>query len=91
MGDLGRFLLQKLLEVCPLRSQPRGKGTNKALFPLPTSRELLLELKPDLSVAEIDWVVCVCLSLNSLWGCNVAYRDPPNAGQKRCLWSWLPW
>ena len=85
MGDLGRFLLQKLLEVCPLRSQPRGKGTNKALFPLPTSRELILELKPDLSVAEIDWVVCVCLSLNSLWGCNVAYRDPPNAVQKRCL------
>ena len=68
LGSVGHVLLQKLLEVLPLRSQAKGEGKTRNLFPLPTSSEFILELKPELTKDELDWSICLMLSLNSLWG-----------------------
>lgn len=85
MGSLGHALFQKLLEVLPLRSQPMGEGKARTLFPLPTSKEFILELQPGLTEDELAWTLCVCWSLNSLWGEALTNDSPPNSCQKRCL------
>ena len=82
---LGEFLLQPLLDVAPLRSQPTGEGNSRSLFPLPTSKNVLLELKPDLSEDEASWTLCLCFSLNSLWGGDLSNALTPNNCQKKCL------
>ena len=76
---------KKLLEVLPLRSQPMGEGKARTLFPLPTSKEFILELQPGLTEDELAWTLCVCWSLNSLWGGALTNESPPNSCQKRCL------
>lgn len=85
MGSMGQVLLQELLEVLPLRSQYTGGVGRKALFPLPSSIEFLLEIEPDLSVDESSWVLCLIFSLNSLWGAELSNQQRPNTCQKRCL------
>eukprot|EP00435_Cladocopium_sp_Y103_P061691 s362_g23.t1 len=85
LGSVGQCLLQYLLEVLPLRSQPTGEGKSRSLFPLPTSSEIFLEMNPDLCDDDVSWMSCLCLSLNSLWGDSVINEGRPNACQLRCL------
>eukprot|EP00438_Fugacium_kawagutii_P035425 Skav206960 [mRNA] locus=scaffold255:97287:103925:- [translate_table: standard] len=87
-GDLvngGFFLFQRLLEVVPLCSQPTGKVEPKAVFPLPTSRSILIENFPELSESELCWLLCVCVSLNSFWGGDVFSERSLNPIRKNCL------
>ena len=81
----GSRIVQGLLEVLPLRSQTTGKGEKLALFPLPTSRSFLLAHFPELSLVEVDWLICVCLSLNSTWGGMIENEKEINKVQEVCL------
>ena len=85
LGDHGSFLLQRLLEVLPLRSQPKGRTDSRSLFPLPSSRSLLEFAFPDLSERELDWLRCVVISLNSLWGGDLDSEKAISSSQKACL------
>ena len=85
LGSCGHVLLRELLGVISLRSQPTGRRDGKALFPLPTSRRVLKEHVPLVTEDEMDWMVVVCLSLNSMWGDLVYWDGCPHAGQVTCL------
>ena len=82
---LGGQVLQRFLEVLPLRSQPTGAGIFGDLFPVPTSKDVLLDLFPDLDPDDCCWFVCVCLGLNSVWGGTLFNDSPPNQVQTLCL------
>ena len=85
LGSCGPWLLQKVLEVLPLRSKFTGKATCRTLFPLPTSRSILCEAFPSLSDDEMTWLVCVCMGLNSMWG-ETTFSDSPIRGcQGHCI------
>eukprot|EP00438_Fugacium_kawagutii_P016687 Skav223981 [mRNA] locus=scaffold1107:398003:399442:- [translate_table: standard] len=56
-----------------------------AIFPLPTSRDMLVRVLNDPPVNVLTWVLCMCLSLNSLWGSALHSDREPNAAQLRCL------
>eukprot|EP00438_Fugacium_kawagutii_P011158 Skav227732 [mRNA] locus=scaffold3513:12968:18204:+ [translate_table: standard] len=83
--DCGGFLLHRLLEVLPLRSKPRVRTEKVAIFPLPTSRSVLMEFAPTLCESELTWLLCVCLSLNSLWGEQLHHDGAPVGAQAACL------
>eukprot|EP00438_Fugacium_kawagutii_P032712 Skav229132 [mRNA] locus=scaffold1875:29835:33416:+ [translate_table: standard] len=85
LKQVGPVLLQRLLECLPLRSKPTGKGSSKSLFPLPTSRSCYVELGLDFDDEGLSWLQSVCLCLNSLWGEDLFYDGPMNAGQRQCL------
>eukprot|EP00438_Fugacium_kawagutii_P031430 Skav205780 [mRNA] locus=scaffold1714:813079:816645:- [translate_table: standard] len=85
LGECSPKLLQRLLEVLPLRSKPTGKRNRSSLFPLPTSRDVLLQHLVGTDELELSWLLCVCLSLNSLWGDDVFYNGPVSDIQKICL------
>ena len=85
LGECGCLLQQYILEAIPLRSQSTGKRNSKSLFPLPTSRDVFVALDPPLSVNELSWMVCVCVSLNSLWGEEVFWDCPPIGCQVECV------
>eukprot|EP00438_Fugacium_kawagutii_P006828 Skav227026 [mRNA] locus=scaffold456:236256:249187:+ [translate_table: standard] len=84
-GSLGQILLGKLLEVLPLRSKSTGKPGNKSLFPLPTSSSVLLGVCPGICDDVVGWVLCMCLSLNSLWGGDLHFDGHVNDAQRLCL------
>lgn len=71
LGGCGPVLLQSVLEVLPLRSKTMERVEHSKLFPLPTSRDTLLGVHPDLTDDEMSWLLCVNLSLNSVWGCSL--------------------
>ena len=83
--DLGVVVAQRLLEVFPLRSKSKGRRCPKDIFPLPTSKGLLEHLFPNLDVRSFFWLVCICVSLNSLWGCDAPFEGEVNPVTKRCL------
>eukprot|EP00438_Fugacium_kawagutii_P025002 Skav224823 [mRNA] locus=scaffold613:211653:214870:- [translate_table: standard] len=85
LGACGGLVLHRLLEVVPLRSETTGKLERLAIFPLPTSRNLLEEFDPGLSCDEVTWLLCVCLSLNSVWGGLSFCDEPINGAQRSCL------
>lgn len=85
LKDCSAKIFQFFLEVVSLRSQSMGKGNSKAVFPLPTSREHLLGIFPDLAGVELEWLLCVVTSLNSYWGGDVFCDLPPNEIQLKCL------
>ena len=85
LGSCGKFLFQQLLEVLPLRSQTMGKVNSRSLFPLPTSRSMLETIFPELTVEVMTWLLCICFSLNSLWGDCVWCDWKPNTCQLKCL------
>ena len=85
LGSCGLYLQQKLLEVLPLCSQPTGERNSKAVFPLPTSSEILVEICDGEISDVLCWVFCVCLSLNSLWGDALFFEGRPNSAQLQCL------
>ena len=82
---LGKVVLQKFLEVIPLRGKPMGKGNSDLVFPLPTSRALLHSIFPDLSEGLLSWLICTTLGLNSLWGCTCFSDEPVSPVQMKCL------
>ena len=71
LSQMGHRILQRLIEVTPLRSKPMGRVTKGNLFPLPTSLSLLEGFFPNFSAEEMSWLVSVCVSLNSIWGDEV--------------------
>ena len=85
VSESGSFLVQKLLEVLPLRSKSTGKVDSSALLPLPTSRHVFMHLWPDCPEQVLQWVTCVCLSLNSFWGELIFADREPTRCQKRAL------
>ena len=85
LSECGSFLFQQLLEVGSLRSQHTGEGSSETLYPLPTSRNSLLDVDAFLSDVELDWLCCLCVSLNSLWGGVSMSSCPPNKVQRVCL------
>lgn len=82
MSQLGSKVLQYLLEVAPLRSQPMGSGGSLGVFPLPTSRQVLRGFDPSLNDDEISWMISVCIALNSSWG-GVLFSDESVKKQQR--------
>ena len=87
LGECGPLLVKKLLEVLPLRSQTLGRGSEKTLFPLPTSRESLSTILAGFNSSEVVWVQCVVLGLNSMWGAEVTNQRKANQVQSRCIQS----
>eukprot|EP00438_Fugacium_kawagutii_P029336 Skav210185 [mRNA] locus=scaffold2101:277240:280722:- [translate_table: standard] len=85
LAECGSKVFQRLLEVTPLRSQCTGRDSTAALFPLPTSRSIWLENVPQMNESVLDWCLCVCLGLNSLWGGELYYDGPVGTGQRHCL------
>ena len=63
----------------------QGAGIFGDLFPVPTSKDVLLDLFPDLDPDDCCWFVCVCLGLNSVWGGTLFNDSPPNQVQILCL------
>ena len=86
-GYFGFCLLQQLLEVLPLRSQPIGRRDPRSFFPLPSSRSSLEYAFPGLDEHEIAWLRCVCLALNSYWGGDLDGGHVASPGQRACLES----
>ena len=84
IGGCGSTLRQRLLEVLPLRSQSMGRDKT-AIFPLPTSVNVYVALRPQLTSDECDWVCCVCLALNSYWGDHLFCDETPRDGKLSCL------
>ena len=68
VSGMGSFLVQRLLEVLPLRSKLTGGESASAMLPLPTSKDVLLHLWPETPENVLMWVLAVCLSLNSMGG-----------------------
>ena len=85
LGSVGHVLHHKFLEVISLRGMSMGRCENKALFPLPTSRDVLLEMRPDLDCDVVIWTISLCFALNSLWGTDAVCEAKPNKCQKKCL------
>lgn len=81
----GLYLFQRLLEVVPLCSQPTGKRDCRSVFPLPTSKSVLLEVDGSLTDLELCWTMCVTLSLNSIWRSEAFSEQPVNVAQRNCL------
>ena len=82
---LGNPILQTLLEVLPLRSQTMGGEGTLTVFPLPTSRDVLLDVFSDLNDDDLGWLISVCVSLNIIWGDEVFSAKEPSTAQLRCL------
>ena len=85
LGQCGKYLLQRLLEVLPLRSQSTGKRSKTSLYPLPTSRDVLVRAFPSMSDDLLSWTLCLCFSLNSLWGECLFYDGEMNKVQVECM------
>lgn len=85
LGQCGPVILQRLLEVLPFCSQTTGKDDRCSLFPLPTSRSLLLSEGFSLSDDEVSWVLAVCVSLNSYWGSTLLCDGRRNDAQMRSV------
>ena len=82
--QLGSLVLQRLMEVASLRSQTTGGG-DSALFPLPTSIDVLRTLWTNIDPEVLNWIVCVCLGLNSLWGGECLGEKVLGSKQRVCL------
>ena len=82
---LGKIVLQKFLEVFPLRGKPMGLGSTDLVFPLPTSRPLLHAAFPDLSEGLLCWLICTTVGLNSLWGGSCFSESSMSDVQRKCL------
>lgn len=86
LGGMGEVLLQQLLEVfTSLRSKPTGSRNPLSVFPLPTSRSLLVSTFPHLTNVEVTWLLLVCLGLNSMWGGDSFYDGLVSGAQRSCL------
>eukprot|EP00438_Fugacium_kawagutii_P010787 Skav220899 [mRNA] locus=scaffold3880:174086:177691:+ [translate_table: standard] len=85
LGECGVSLLQSLLEVLPLRSKHTGTRNKLAMFPLPTSRSVLFGCCDVCDGVEVSWLLCVVLSLNSLWGDELHFDGAPNDVQLTCI------
>ena len=85
LSSCGTLLLQKILEVLPLRSKTTGKKEKTALFPLPTSRERLRNEFPNLSSDEVSWMISVCVCLNSFWGCDIFFDGAWSNSVRACM------
>lgn len=83
--ELGVKVFQRLLEVVPLRSQTTGNVLRTSLFPLPTSRIVLLDCLPSLTNDDLSWMLAICVSLNSFYGCEVFSERSLNKCQRLCL------
>ena len=83
--EMGPKVLQWVLEVFPLRSQTMGEGGSFSLFPLPTSRTSLQTFFPSLETAEVSWLICICVSLNSIWGGQLLYEGKVSQAAANCL------
>ena len=68
LTGLGNPILQRLLEVCLLRSKSMGIGEGQCLFPLPTSSSTLQKVFPDLSSDEVASFCVVWLFPSILFG-----------------------
>ena len=85
LAECGMHLFEELLGVLPLRSQYMGNGDPTSVFPLPTSRSLLVSFFGEVSDCEFSWLSCVLFSLNSFWGGEIESMGPLNEGQQSCL------
>ena len=79
VGAMGRQLVEGFRRVLSLCSQSmegvnrKGVvGGSKDTFPLPTHPELLHPLFAPEDLWALDWVIAVCMGLNSLWGCRAS-------------------
>ena len=70
---LGHLVFSRFLEAS-LHSQPMGRGQTSKMFPLPTSRDRMKLFFCSAQTHEIDWVMAICLGLNSFWG-GPLYND----------------
>ena len=85
LAGLGPTVLQVVLEVLPLRSQPMAGVKASGLFPLPTSREYLQEFFEGQDQGLTSWLISLCISLNCLWGDGSYFCDARPEGFKRVL------
>ena len=85
IGELGGWVVQRFLEVVPLRSMFTGKGGNRDIFPLPTSFDFLGSLWPSRCRNQIDWMVCMTTALNSFWGEELFGKDEASEIQIKVL------
>ena len=67
LRELGSFVKTRFLEVL-LHSQNMGKGKESKIFPLPTSRDHVSSFFVNALEEQVEWVVVICMSLNSYWG-----------------------
>lgn len=85
LGGFGHLLLGRLLEVLPLRRSSTGRGSSRAVFPLPTSRSIIQQVCPALNDDSLTWMMCMVIALNSVWGDELHSDAPVNDAQRECL------
>ncbi len=91
LGSSGNVLLQHLLEVfISLRSKTTGGRNSLSVFPLPTSRSVLVDAFPELSGDGITWLLLICIGLNSTWGSEIFYDGNISGAQRSCLKALCP-
>ena len=67
LEHLGEFVKSRFLGVL-LHSQLTGRGSPNTVFPLPTSRDHVSRFFCSARDHEIEWVLAICIGLNSFWG-----------------------
>lgn len=85
LKGLGKHILQHFLEVLPFRSKTTGSRDTFTMFPLPTSRDVLTDVFPNLDDDSLSWIVLVALGLNSTWGGDLFSDALPTKVQASCL------
>ena len=88
LGQMGELVKNRFLEVL-LHSQSTGKGISSLLFPLPTSRDRISSFLSKARSEDVDWVVAICLALNSYWGGPLFNDKEPHKCQFAVLESFL--
>lgn len=83
--EVGHLLLQRFLEVLPLRSLSMEGESISGIFPLPTSRFLSEKQFDQLSSGELSWLSALCMGLNSFWGGPFFCDKDPTSLQKSLL------
>lgn len=83
--EVGHLLLQRFLEVLPLRSLSMEGESISGIFPLPTSRFSLEKQFDQLSSGELSWLSALCMGLNSFWGGPFFCDKDPTSLQKSLL------
>ena len=89
--EMGGILGESLRSVSSLCSQSTGRGSREEVhvkqtstFPLPTDRELILQVIPEDHAWTVEWLRCMCMALNSFWGCpDQTLQEQPSGDQRR--------
>ena len=88
LSSLGNIVSERFLEAT-LHSQYSGLGVSSKIFPLPTSRDPIKQFLGTALDHEVDWVVAICMALNTYWGGRLLCEEPVSEFHKPILENFL--